>query len=126
MVGGELLLTSLNVFEKMSEEMFLFHLEELNKKKISGFIIKRNESIPSYLLDTLFKFCEENHIPVLEISQNQNIKALDRFIDRNNFRFEALKSWSSKYSKILNDEIENNLDSKIIEFSLDFLETNLV
>ena len=34
-----------------------------------------------------------------EISQNQNIKALDRFIDRNNFIFEALKSWSSKYSK---------------------------
>ena len=33
MVGGELLLTSLKVFEKMSEEMFLFHLEELNKKK---------------------------------------------------------------------------------------------
>ena len=32
MVGGELLLTSLKVFEKMSEEMFLFHLEELNKK----------------------------------------------------------------------------------------------
>ena len=33
------------------------------------------------------------------ISQNQTIKALDKFIDRNNFRFEALKSWSSKYSK---------------------------
>ena len=32
-VGGELLLTSLKVFEKMSEEMFLFYLEELNKKK---------------------------------------------------------------------------------------------
>ena len=54
MVGGELLLTSLKVFEKMNEEMFLFHLEELNKKKISGFIIKRNESIPSYLLDTWY------------------------------------------------------------------------
>lgn len=53
------------------------------------------------------------------ISQNQTVKALDKFIDRNNFRFEALKSWSSKYSKILNDEIENNLDSKMIEFSLD-------
>ena len=36
MVGGELLLTSLKVFEKMSEEMFLFHLEELNKKKIEA------------------------------------------------------------------------------------------
>ncbi len=53
------------------------------------------------------------------ISQNQTVKALDKFIDRNNFRFEVLKSWSSKYSKILNDEIENNLDSKMIEFSLD-------
>ena len=40
MVGGELLLTSLKVFEKMSEEMFLFHLEELNKKKIRLFINK--------------------------------------------------------------------------------------
>lgn len=66
------------------------------------------------------------YTPSQGISQNQTIKALDKFIDRNNFRFEALKSWSSKYSKILNDEIENNLDSKIIEFSLDFLETNLV
>lgn len=80
MVGGELLLTSLKVFEKMSEEMFLFHLEELNKKKISGFIIKRNESIPSYLLDTLFKFCEENHIPVLEMSQNQNYFGIIKYI----------------------------------------------
>ena len=80
MVGGELLLTSLKVFEKMNEEMFLFHLEELNKKKISGFIIKRNESIPSYLLDTLFKFCEENHIPVLEISQNQNYFGIIKYI----------------------------------------------
>lgn len=80
MVSGELLLTSLKVFEKMSEEMFLFHLEELNKKKISGFIIKRNESIPSYLLDTLFKFCEENHIPVLEISQNQNYFVIIKYI----------------------------------------------
>lgn len=51
-------------------------------------------------------------------SQDQTIKALDKIIDRNHFRFEALKSWSSKYSKILNVEIENNFDSKILEFSL--------
>ena len=89
MVGGELLLTSLKVFEKMSEEMFLFHLEELNKKKISGFIIKRNESIPSYLLDTLFKFCEENHIPVLEISQNQNYFGIIKYILRQIYNKEA-------------------------------------
>ena len=89
MVGGELLLTSLKVFEKMSEEMFLFYLEELNKKKISGFIIKRNESIPSYLLDTLFKFCEENHTPVLEISQNQNYFGIIKYILRQIYNKEA-------------------------------------
>ena len=89
MVGGELLLTSLKVFEKMNEEMFLFHLEELNKKKISGFIIKRNESIPSYLLDTLFKFCEEKHIPVLEISQNQNYFGIIKYILRQIYNKEA-------------------------------------
>lgn len=82
MVGGEILLTSLKVFEKMSEEQFLFHLEGLNKKKISGFIIKRNESIPSYLFDTLSKFCEENHIPVLEIPQNQYYFGIIKYILR--------------------------------------------
>ena len=56
-------------------------------------------------------------------SQDQTIKALDNFINSNHFRFEALKAWSSKYSKILNDEIENNFDSKILEFTLaDFRE----
>lgn len=89
MVGGEILITSLKVFEKMNEEMFLFHLEELNKKKISGFIIKRNESIPSYLLDTLFKFCEEKHIPVLEISQNQNYFGIIKYILRQIYNKEA-------------------------------------
>ena len=38
-IGGEILLTSLNVYEKMSKDQFLFHLEELNKKEISGFIM---------------------------------------------------------------------------------------
>lgn len=52
-------------------------------------------------------------------SQDQTIKALDKFIENNNFNFEALKTWSSKYSKILSDEIENNFNSQMLEFSLD-------
>ena len=31
-------------------------------------------------MGTLFKFCEENHIPVLEISQNQNYFGIIKYI----------------------------------------------
>ena len=38
---GEILLTSLMVYEKLDKRMMLSHLEELNKKQVSGFIVKR-------------------------------------------------------------------------------------
>ena len=79
-IGGEILLTSLNVYEKMSKDQFLFHLEELNKKEISGFIIMRNESIPSYLFDILLEYCDENRIPVLEMLQNQYFWRIVKYI----------------------------------------------
>ena len=40
--GGELLLTSLMVYEKLDKRMMLSHLEELNKKQVSGFIVEKN------------------------------------------------------------------------------------
>ena len=83
--GGEILLTSLKVYEKMSKEKFLYHLEELNKKEISGFIIKRNESIPSYLMDMLLEYCEENRIPVLEMPQDQYYWQVIKYILRQVF-----------------------------------------
>lgn len=85
LIGGEILLTSLKVYEKMSKEKFLYHLKELNKKEISGFIIKRNESIPSYLIDMLLEYCEENHIPVLEMSQDQYFWRVVKYILRQVF-----------------------------------------
>ena len=40
--GGELLLTSLVVYEnQLNERIVLTHLEELNKKQVSGLIIQR-------------------------------------------------------------------------------------
>lgn len=42
--GGELLLTSLMVYEKLDERMMLSHLEELNKKQVSGFIVKKSRT----------------------------------------------------------------------------------
>lgn len=69
----------------MSEEKFLFHLEELNKKEISGFIIKRNESVPSDLFAILLEYCEENCIPVLETPQNLNCWSIVKYILRQVF-----------------------------------------
>lgn len=72
--GGELLLTSLMVYEKLDERMMLGHLEELNKKQVSGFIVKRiqNTAHQNKLFETLLRFCNEHNIPVLEIPQNLN------------------------------------------------------
>ena len=69
----------------MGKEQFLYHLEELKKKEISGFIIKRNESIPSYIFDILLEYCEENCIPVLEISQDQYFWRVVKYILRQVF-----------------------------------------
>ena len=83
--GGDILLTNLRAYEGMGKEQFLYHLEELKKKEISGFIIKRNESIPSYIFDILLEYCEENCIPVLEISQDQYFWRVVKYILRQVF-----------------------------------------
>ena len=58
LVGGELLLTSLMIYEKLDERMMLSHLEELNKKQVSGFIVKRiqNTAHQNELFETLLLF----------------------------------------------------------------------
>lgn len=41
--GGKLLLTSLRVYDNLDKNTVICHLEELNKKGVSGFIIKRRK-----------------------------------------------------------------------------------
>lgn len=70
--GGELLLTSLSAYEKLDDHMMVSHLDELNKKQISGFIVKRKQNTAhlNKLFETLVCFCEEHNIPVLELPQD--------------------------------------------------------
>ena len=42
--GGEILLTSLIVYEKMDKRLMLNHLENLNKKQVSGFVVRRQNT----------------------------------------------------------------------------------
>ena len=70
--GGQLLLTSLRVYDNLDKNTVIYHLEELNKKRISGFVVKRrNDTVHQKELFELFiHFCDEHGIPVLELPQN--------------------------------------------------------
>ena len=131
LAGGEILLTSLKPYEKMSEEKFLFHLEELNKKAICGFIIKRNEEIPSYLYDTLFKFCAGNRIPVLEMPQNLYYWGIIKYILRQVFDEEMANqlyfiSAHYDFSNVLLNESDLNIGIEKVLFLLNKMLDNPV
>ena len=101
--GGELLLTSLMVYEKLDERMMLSHLEELNKKQVSGFIVKRiqNTAHQNELFETLLLFCNEHSIPVLEIPQDFNYWSIIKYLLLQVFNIEIAKA---VYSKMTRDE----------------------
>lgn len=101
--GGELLLTSLMVYEKLDERMMLSHLEELNKKQVSGFIVKRiqNTAHQNELFETLLLFCNEHSIPVLEIPQDFNYWLIIKYLLSQVFNTEISKA---VYSKRTRDE----------------------
>lgn len=100
---GELLLTSLMVYEKLDKRMMLSHLEELNKKQVSGFIVKRiqNTAHQNKLFETLLLFCNEHSIPVLEIPQDFNYWLIIKYLLSQVFNTEISKA---VYSKMTRDE----------------------
>ena len=101
--GGELLLTSLMVYEKLDKRMMLSHLEELNKKQVSGFIVKKiqNTAHQNKLFETLLLFCNEHSIPVLEIPQDFNYWLIIKYLLSQVFNTEISKA---VYSKRTRDE----------------------
>ena len=103
MEGGELLLTSLVVYEKLDEHMLLSHLEELNKKQVSGFIVKRiqNAAHKNKLFETFLLFCNEHSIPLLEIPQDFNYWPIIKYLLSQVFNIEIAKA---VYSKMTRDE----------------------
>ena len=103
MEGGELLLTSLVVYEKLDEHMLLSHLEELNKKQVSGFIVKRiqNTEHQNKLFESLLLFCNEHSIPVLEIPQDFNYWPIIKYLLSQVFNIEIAKA---VYSKMTRDD----------------------
>ena len=70
--GGELLLTSMKAYQNINERKFMRCLEKLDKKQISGFVVKRNQTTEQQkkLFEILLQFGEEYQLPVIEIPQH--------------------------------------------------------
>jgi len=83
--------------------MMLSHLEELNKKQVSGFIVKKiqNTAHQNKLFETLLLFCNEHSIPVLEIPQDFNYWLIIKYLLSQVFNTEISKA---VYSKMTRDE----------------------
>ena len=102
--GGELLLTSLVVYEKLNEHMLLNHLEELNKKQVSGFVVKRRQNTvqENKAFETLLCFCNKHSIPVLELPQNITFWQVIKYVLS---RTQSIEIAKFIYSKMTRDEI---------------------
>ena len=51
-------------------------------------------------------------------SQATTVKALDRFVENHQFNFGAVKSWSCKYSAMIEKVLQTQIDTKELEYSL--------
>lgn len=125
--GGELLLTSLEIYDNLDEHTVLYHLEELDKKGISGFVVKRrNDTAQQKELFELFMcFCNEHKIPVLELPLNISYWSVIKYVLQKIFDFYIVKVI---YSKMIQDEINHFLlderyDEQIKEIFFKSLDT---
>ena len=128
--GGELLLTSLSAYEKLDDHMMISHLNELNKKQISGFIVKRKQNTAhlNKLFETLLCFCEEHNIPVLELPQDISYWLVIKYVLSQ--MCSNIVNAKFIYSKMTRDEIgryfvEGGIREKTIEKLMCALETML-
>ena len=111
------------VYKKLDERMMLSHLEELNKKQVSGFVVKRiqNTAQQNKLFETLLRFCNEHSIPVLEIPQDLSYWQIIKYLLLQVFNIEIAKA---VYSKMTRDEfnrlfLEETSESRSLENLLD-------
>ena len=103
------------VYEKLDERMMLSHLEELNKKQVSGFVVKRiqNTAHQNKLFETLLLFCNEHSIPVLEIPQDFSYWSIIKYLLLQIFNIEIAKA---VYSKMTRDEFNRLFPEETSEY----------
>lgn len=127
LTGGEILMTSFQVYLSCSDREVEQHFEDLVKSDISGFIVKkRKEDDPTRRrLSLLEKHCKKYEIPLVEIPEDLYYWGIIRYVMTQVFDKDTARL---KYFKITHDNfntftLKNNRSSNTARDIIEFLST---
>ena len=134
LTGGEILITSFQVYLSCNDREVEQHFEDLVKSDISGFIVKkRKEYDPTgRRLSLLEKHCKKYEIPLVEISEDSYYWGIIRYVimqvfDKATARLKYFKITYDNFNTfILNNNGSCNTASNIIKFLSVMIENPVV
>lgn len=134
LTGGEILITSFQVYLSCNDREVEQHFEDLVKNDISGFIVKkRKEYDPTgRRLSLLEKHCKKYEIPLVEISEDSYYWGIIRYVimqvfDKATARLKYFKITHDNFNAfILNNNGSCNTASNIIKFLSVMIENPVV
>ena len=134
LTGGEILITSFQVYLSCSDREVEQHFEDLVKSDISGFIVKkRKEYDPTgRRLSLLEKHCKKYEIPLVEISEDSYYWGIIRYVimqvfDKVTARLKYFKITHDNFNTfILRNNGSSNTASDIIKFLSIMIENPVV
>ena len=134
LTGGEILMTSFQVYLSCSDREVEQHFEDLVKSDISGFIVKkRKEYDPTgRRLSLLEKHCKKYEIPLVEISEDFYYWGIIRHVmmqvfDKDTARLKYFKITHDNFNTfILRNNGSSNTASDIIKFLSIMIENPVV
>ncbi|MFR2105562.1 MAG: PucR family transcriptional regulator [Roseburia inulinivorans] len=134
LTGGEILITSFQVYLSCNDREVEQHFEDLVKSDISGFIVKkRKEYDPTgRRLSLLEKHCKKYEIPLVEISEDLHYWGIIRYVimqvfDKATARLKYFKITHDNFNAfILNNNGLCNTASNIIKFLSVMIENPVV
>lgn len=134
LTGGEILITSFQVYLSCNDREVEQHFEDLVKSDISGFIVKkRKEYDPTgRRLSLLEKHCKKYEIPLVEISEDFYYWGIIRYVmiqvfDKDTARLKYFKITHDNFNTfILKNNGSSNTASDIIRFLSIMIENPVV
>ena len=134
LTGGEILITSFQVYLSCSDREVEQHFEDLVKSDISGFIVKkRKEYDPTgRRLSLLEKHCKKYEIPLVEISEDSYYWGIIRYVmiqvfDKDTARLKYFKITHDSFNSfILKNNGSSNTASDVIKFLSIMIENPVV
>ena len=134
LTGGEILITSFQVYLSCSDREVEQHFEDLVKSDISGFIVKKKKEYDptGRRLSLLEKHCKKYEIPLVEISEDSYYWGIIRYVmiqvfDKDTARLKYFKITHDNFNTfILKNNGSSNTASDIIKFLSIMIENPVV